>query len=79
MRKIELTEPEAATIVRAINASIDARLKSLAGARRRVRAALDLGVTPDERDVGSVEYYEVELSRLRRVKGMLKGEEDDAE
>ena len=62
-------------MARAINGAIDARLKSLAGARRRVRAALDLGVTPDERDAGSVEYFETEIANLRRVKTMLQRDE----
>ena len=74
MYNLGLIESEAASLRRAIGYTIDCRLKGLANARRRVKAALDLGETPDERDTGNVEFAEAELANLRRVKAMLDAE-----
>lgn len=77
MRELTLTEMEAASLRRAINIGIKQQLKGLASARYRVKAALDLGATPDTRDAGGVEFCTAELANLRAVKDMLlDGEEE---
>lgn len=77
MVKLELTEFEASSLRRAIHYAIDARLKGLASARRRVRAALDLGEKPDEHDAGTLDFCENELANLRRIKAMIDAERGD--
>lgn len=74
MYNLDLMDCEAASLRRAISYTIDCRLKGLANARRRVKAALDLGETPDERDTGKVEFAEAELANLRRIKAALDAE-----
>lgn len=74
MRKIEITDADSAAVYRSLNASITHNLIRLAQARQRVKAALDLGETPDKRDVGNVEYYEFSVAALRRAKRQLEDE-----
>lgn len=76
MRKIEVPDAECAAVYRALDAAISYQLKRLAQARYRVKAALELGATPDKRDAANVEYCEFAVSALRRAKRQLEDREE---
>ena len=79
MKRLEMTEADSAVVYRALNVAVSHNLSKLAQVRHHIKAALDLGMDPDKRDVANAEYHEFAIGALRRAKKQLDVEQEAEE